>query len=273
MELILIGIGTGNPEHLTLQAIRALNSADLILIPDKGADKADLGDLRRAICDEVLTNAATRIASFRMPVRDAANPSYLAGVNAWHDAIAERWAEAIAAHEGAAGQGADGRGADGQGARVALLVWGDPALYDSTLRIAARLQGRIAGGVQVRVIPGLMSPQVLTAAHGIALNDLGAPFAITTGRRLREDGWPAGIDTVIVMLDGEAGFAALPPEGISVWWGAYVGMAHEILDHGPLAEAGPRILAARAAARARHGWIMDICLLRRGRAPDAAAIV
>ena len=34
--LWLIGIGTGNPDHVTGQAIRALNGADLILIPKKG---------------------------------------------------------------------------------------------------------------------------------------------------------------------------------------------------------------------------------------------
>ncbi|MCA3862067.1 MAG: hypothetical protein IOB81_25890, partial [Burkholderia sp.] len=47
--------------------------------------------------------------------------------------------------------------------RLALLVWGDPALYDSSLRIAERLQ---AGGLplRVRVVPGLTSLQLLTAA-------------------------------------------------------------------------------------------------------------
>ncbi len=243
MDLLLIGIGTGNPEHLTLQAIRALNTADLVLIPSKGADKADLADLRRAICDEVLTNPATRIAAFDMPRRDVANPSYLAGVNDWHDAVAQVWAQTIAAHPGVR--------------RVALLVWGDPALYDSSLRIAARL------GATVTVIPGLMSPRVLTAAHGIALNDLGAPFLVTTGRRLRDHGWPDGVDTLVVMLDGDCAFATVPPQGVTIWWGAYVGMAGQILDHGPLEQAGPRIVATRASARAERGWIMDIYLLRR----------
>lgn len=253
MELLLVGIGTGNPEHLTLQAIRALNRADLVLIPDKGADKADLADLRRAICAEVVTNPATRIEGFAMPVRDPANPSYLSRVNDWHDAIADRWQAAIAAHPGAR--------------CVALLVWGDPALYDSTLRIAARLEGDL----RVTVIPGLMSPQILAAAHRIPLNDLGAPFLVTTGRRLREDGWPPGIDTLVVMLDGEASFQRLDPEGVSIWWGAYLGMENQITDQGPLSDAAPRITAAREAARAAHGWIMDIYLLRRtARAPDQA---
>ncbi|MFT3687951.1 precorrin-6A synthase (deacetylating) [Paenirhodobacter sp.] len=238
MDLVLIGIGTGNPEHLTLQAIRAINRADVVLIPRKGG-KGDLADLRRAICAEVITGP-TRIVEFDMPVRDPANPDYLSRVSDWHDEIARRWAAAIP-------QGAG---------RVALLVWGDPALYDSTLRIAERLRAR------VEVIPGLMSPQVLTAAHGIPLNEVGAPFLVTTGRRLRE-GWPEGVDTLVVMLDGECSFQGLPPEGVTIWWGAYVGMAEQILDHGPLAEAGPRIVARRAAARAAHGWIMDIYLLRR----------
>ena len=56
----------------------------------------------------------------------------------------------------------------------------------------------------------------------------------------------------------------LDPDGLAIWWGAYLGMANQILDAGPLAEAGPRIRARRAAARAAHGWIMDVYLLRRG---------
>lgn len=251
MELLLVGIGTGNPEHLTLQAIRALNRADLVLIPTKGEDKADLADLRRAICTEVVTNPTTRIASFDMPVRDPANPSYLARVTDWHDAIAARWQAAVLDHRGVE--------------TVALLVWGDPSLYDSTMRIAARLGDE----TRITVIPGLMSPQILAAAHGIPLNDLGAPFIVTTGRRLRDDGWPQGIDTLVVMLDGECSFQGINPEGVTIWWGAFLGMANQITDQGPLAEAAPRIIATREAARAAHGWIMDIYLLRRAQSAKA----
>lgn len=247
MELSLVGIGTGNPDHLTLQAVKALNAADLILIPEKGEDKADLADLRRQICEDLVTRPGVIVAGFAMPVRDPANPSYLARVNDWHDAIAGVWAAAIDAHPGVQ--------------RVALMVWGDPALYDSTLRIAARL-GRLRD-VSISVVPGIMSPQVLAAAHRIPLNGLGAPFLVTTGRRLREEGWPEGVERLVVMLDGGCAFQDLAPEGISIWWGAFVGMANEITEAGPLAEAGPRILARREAARAEHGWLMDIYILDR----------
>ena len=65
VTLTLVGIGTGNPDHLTLQAIRALNAADLILIPRKGEGKADLAELRQTICSEVVTNPTPRASAIR----------------------------------------------------------------------------------------------------------------------------------------------------------------------------------------------------------------
>lgn len=246
IELVLVGVGTGNPEHLTLEAVRELNAADLILLPCKGEDKAELADLRRTLCERVLTNPATRVVPFDMPRRDAADPDYHRAVENWHDAIAAVWSDRIAAHLP-------------EGGVVALLVWGDPALYDSTLRIAARLNPAPA----IRVIPGVMSLNVLTAAHAVTLNDIGAPFLVTTGRRMRDRGWPPDVGTLVILLDGECSFQHIAPEGVTIYWGAYLGMTGQILLSGPLAETGPRIVAARAEARAWRGWIMDIYLLRR----------
>lgn len=248
IELLLIGIGTGNPEHLTLQAVTALNRADLILIPRKGADKADLADLRRTICAAHLS-APAEVVEFDLPVRNSASGTYLDGVHDWHAAIAATWAQCIAAHRP-------------QGGKVALLVWGDPALYDSSLRIAERLRAQ-GLALRIEVIPGLSSLQLLTAAHAIPLNTLAAPVLVSTGRRLRDDGWPAGMDTVVVMLDGACAFQSLPPAGLHIHWAAYLGMPQQLLLAGPLDRTGPDIVNARAAARAEHGWIMDIYLLRR----------
>ena len=242
IALDLIGIGTGNPEHVTLAALRAMAEADLILLPRKGDEKSDLADLRRQICAAHLPDLS-RVVEFDLPVRDG-KTAYLDAVNDWHDAIAARWKATIDAHLP-------------KGGRVALLVWGDPSLYDSTLRIAARL------GITPRVVPGVTSLSVLTAAHAIPLNDLGAPVVITTGRRLRDEGWPAGADAVAVMLDAGGAFSALDPQGVTIWWGAYLGMPHQALIHGPLAEVAEQILDTRAALRAQHGWIMDIYLLHR----------
>lgn len=241
ISLFLIGIGTGNPDHLTAQARRTIAQADLILLPRKGAGKSDLADMRTQIVETIRSDAD--IAPFDMPPRDQ-NLPYLDRVDAWHDAIAQLWTGALSTRPKAR--------------RIALLVWGDPSLYDSTLRIAARLSPKPA----VTVVPGVTSVQALTAAHAIPLNTLNAPVTITTGRQLRDHGWPEGTETLVVMLDGHCTFQNLSGHAFDIWWGAFLGMPEEILEFGPLSEAGPRILEKRAAARERHGWIMDTYLLR-----------
>ena len=244
-DLTLIGIGTGNPDHLTFQAAQAIQNADLILIPRKGWDKSDLADLRLAICDRVLTDKRPRIVEFDLPRRNT-DAAYLDGVDDWHDAIAVAWQAAVQSNM-----------PDAQ--NVALLIWGDPSLYDSSLRIAARLTPK----PKLTVIPGITSLQALTAAHAIPINDIGAPFLVTTGRQLRDKGWPEGVETIAIMLDGSCAFTTLNPEQYNIWWGAYVAMPNQILVQGRLCDVADEIIQTRARARADHGWIMDIYILRK----------
>lgn len=246
LNLSLIGIGCGDPEQLTLAAVRAINSADLVLIPRKGPVKSDLAELRRTICARVLISEKTRVAEFDLPVRDSTRGDYRKGVDEWHDAVAASWASEIARH------------LDGDG-RVALLIWGDPSLYDSSLRIARRLDP----APMIDVVPGVTSIQALCAAHTMPMNEIGEPFLVTTGRQLRENGWPAGVNTVVVMLDDGTVFQSLDPKDLHIWWGAYLGMAEQIIVSGALADIGPSILAARQEARGKHGWIMDTYILKR----------
>ncbi|PYG31796.1 precorrin-6A synthase (deacetylating) [Pelagimonas varians] len=248
IELLLVGVGAGNPKHLTLEAIEVLNSADLILIPRKGTGKDDLAELRRAICRDVLSDGGPRQHEFDLPVRDRSTPDYLKRVEDWHDAIADVWAENITAQAGPSG-------------RVAFLVWGDPSLYDSTLRIAERVARKLP--LQITVIPGITSVQALTAGHVIPVNGLGAPFTITTGRRLRDFGWPDGAETLVVMLDAGGAFEVLDGQHYDIWWSAFAGMPEEIRIAGRLSDVAAQIIDTRAAARADHGWIMDVYLIRK----------
>ena len=237
LQLFLVGIGTGNPDHVTRQGERALREADLLLLPRKEG-KDGLAQVRLEIAERL---EIARIAPFDMPVRDASG-EYLPGVHDWHDAVARAWEGALAAHP--------------EARSAALMVWGDPSLYDSALRIAERL----SPAPEISVVPGITALQALTAAHAIPLNDLGAPVTITTGRCLREEGMTA--DRMAVMLDGECSFRGLP-EGTRIWWGAYLGMAEEMVEAGTVAETSGRILARRAEGRAAMGWIMDCYLLAR----------
>ena len=240
-ELTLIGIGTGNPDHLTFEGARAIQQAEMILIPRKGDQKSDLADLRRQIIETVAPDSVAKIIEFDLPVRDA-DGDYLNNVDLWHDAIAQAWKAAASGAETAA-----------------LLIWGDPSLYDSSLRIASRLTPY----PKIKVIAGITSLQALTAAHAIPINDIGAPFVVTTGRQLRDNGWPKGADTAVFMLDGACAFQTLPLDAYDIWWGAYLGMENQIIRAGKLADVCDNIIETRAAARADHGWIMDAYLLRR----------
>jgi len=248
ITLSLVGMGCGNPEHMTLQAIDALNQSDLILIPRKGPGKDDLAELRLSICRQLVKPGGPRIHEFCMPERDPLIADYSQRVQSWHAQTALVWRDGIRRHLG-------------NGGRVAFLVWGDPALYDSTMRIAERLVSSME--VKVEVIPGITSLQALTAGHAIALNELAEPFVVTTGRRLREQGWPAHINTLVVMLDKGGAFTSIEPQGIDIWWSAYAGMPQEVKIAGPLQTVARQIVRTRQAAREEHGWIMDIYLLRR----------
>ena len=248
IDLVLVGIGMGNPDHLTGQAIKALQNADLILIPEKGNEKSDLADLRAVICEKLLS-PIPQISRFRLPVRDPKESSYLKRVTDWHEKIALLWRDEIFKH-------------CPNGGRVALMIWGDPSLYDSSLRIANRLIAE-EQKVSINVVPGLTSVQLLTAAHKIPLNTLAEPVIIMTGRNLRDDGWPNTVKTVVVMLDGDCSFDQLDGKDYTIWWGAFLGMPEQILASGPLHQCCEDIKVLRANARAEHGWIMDSYLLRK----------
>ncbi|MEM6386747.1 MAG: precorrin-6A synthase (deacetylating) [Pseudomonadota bacterium] len=239
-KLSLIGIGTGDPGHVTRAGVTAMRSVECLLIPEKGEGKDDLAQLRRSLMAELAPDVP--VVPFSMPVRDTELP-YHDGVEVWHDAIAEAWVAALPRPV----------------SHVGLLVWGDPSLYDSTLRIAARLSPMPA----IEVVPGITALQALTAAFTVTLNDVNAPVLITTGRQLRDHGWPADAARVAVMLDGECSFQKLDPAGVTIWWGAYLGLPNQLLRQGPLADVAADIIALRAEARASHGWIMDTYLLER----------
>ncbi|OBG57448.1 MULTISPECIES: precorrin-6A synthase (deacetylating) [unclassified Mycobacterium] len=238
----VIGIGAGDPDYLTVQAIEALNDTQVFFAMDKGERKSDLVALRRAVCARFIREPGYRFVELPDPER-ATDADYREAVSDWHAARARVWAAAIAAELGPDGVGA-------------FLAWGDPSLYDSALRILDAVGAQL--DFTFDVIPGITAVQALTARHRIPLNEVGEPVLITTGRKLRAHGL-AG--SAVVMLDAECSFAACPPD-TRIWWGAYLGTDDELLVAGTIGEVATRIAELRAQARARHGWIMDTYLLR-----------
>ena len=247
-KLFVIGIGAGNPDYVTVQAINALNAVDVFFVMDKGPEKEDLRRLRKEICDRYIADKSYRTIEIPDPPRDRRPASYEAAVGSWHEERAALYEQSIATELG-------------DGERGAFLVWGDPSLYDSTLRIIERIVARGTVTFDVEVIPGISSIQALAAKHKIILNRIGRPVHITTGRTLAER--PDDADDVVVMLDGDCAFKTIKEPAMDIYWGAYLGTEDEILISGNLRDRAEDIERARAEAKARKGWIMDTYLLRR----------
>ncbi|MEU4316365.1 precorrin-6A synthase (deacetylating) [Nocardia sp. NPDC024068] len=241
-ELYVIGIGAGDPDQVTWQAVQALRRVDVFFVIGKGEEKQQLVAVRTAILDEH-RDRPYRIVEIPDPPRDRAPDDYRSTVLDWHERRSLLLEEAFAEAEGVGG----------------ILVWGDPALYDSTLRMVERILDRGAQRFEYTVIPGVTSVHALAARHRTVLHRIGEPVHITTGRRLREDGLAPG--STVVMLDADCSFTTVPAD-THIWWGAYLGMPEEALIAGRVGEVGPEIARRRALLRARHGWIMDIYLLR-----------
>lgn len=246
--IYVIGIGAGDPAHLTLQAIAAMNRVDVWFTFDKGPATADLAALRSEMLAAHVTREH-RVVAAPDPARDrdpGDRAGYETAVADWLDVRTARYAELLTTQLPAGGTGG-------------ILVWGDPALYDSTLRILEQT------GLDMEVvsIPGITSLQALAAAHRLILNRIGRPFLVTTGRRLAADGFPQGVDDAVVLLDGRHAYAGLPDTDLDIFWGAYLGTPDEVLVHGDLQERKDEIRRIWTDRRAAKGWIMDIYLLRR----------
>lgn len=249
----ILGIGMG-PQHVTPEVAEALRGCDYVIAASK-RDDDDLLAARREICEA----HGVELVAVRDPKRDRVSTGstndkghggYVTAVADWHEARVEAYRAVI---EERGGTGATG-------STVGFLVWGDPSLYDSTIRIVEQL------GVEYDVLPGIAAPQVLAAAHRIVLHGVGQAVVVTTERRLPE-AVAAGAENIVVMLT--TGFDAEGIEDWQVFWGANLGTTSERLVSGRVAEVADAIRAARAEAKAEAGWVMDLYLLRARSAATA----
>ena len=246
--ILVIGIGAGKPDYLTVQAINAMNRAEVFFMPDKGLEKSGLNAIRFGMLDRFVSNRRYRLVDFAIPSRRQADtPGYTQAVQEWRDKLEAAYRALFAE-----------LGEDGVGA---FLVWGDPTLYDGTLRILKDMQ---ASGweLAIEVIPGISAPQALAAQHQVTLNRVGEAVTITTGRRVAA-GEADDLTSAVVMLDNHQAFQRFAATEAEIFWGAYLGTADEILVAGPVADVMAEIDAKRSEAQARHGWIMDTYMIRK----------
>jgi precorrin-6A synthase len=248
-KLLIIGIGAGDPEYVTIQAVNALNQVDVFFVMDKGPAKGKLVALRKEIIERYVKGCAYRVVEVSSPERRVAEGDYVRTVEDLNRDKQQVFERLIAEELGDNECGA-------------FLVWGDPSLYDSTMRIVAAISQSGRHAFSYEVIPGISSVQALAAKHRVALNAIGRPLEVTNGRTLAE-GFPNNVDSVVVMLDSQNAFRQVSDEDLDIYWGAYVGTPDEVLIAGKLRDVMDEIERVRAEARQQHGWIMDTYLLKR----------
>jgi precorrin-6A synthase len=240
-RLRVIGIGSGDPDQVTLEAVAAMRSVAYFVVADKGRDDPLLAAREALLARHV---GDTTVVAVRDPERDRTPADYDRAVLDWHDARAAAYEQVILDRPG----------------DVGFLVWGDPAFYDSTIRIVEKVLARGHVEAEWDVLPGISSLQQLAARHRIVLHEIGQPITVTTARRLAE-AVASGADNVLVMLSARLSLDGL--DDWQIWWGANLGTPHERLVAGRVADVAAEVERARAEAKAAAGWVMDAYLLRR----------
>jgi precorrin-6A synthase len=246
-KIYLTGIGPGELKYLTLQAVEVLKNVDLFLVPLKKGRKEELLRIRKEIIEGIKRDRPFRVIELPFPERKP-SADYERGVKIWRDEKKKIVKETIENEM---------RNDD----EAALLLWGEPALYDGHIDIVNEL---IAGGLKIdfEVIPGITSLQALTARHKIPLNRIGESILITTGRRLRELE-KEDITNAVVLLDNYETYSRFKDPDLHIYWGAYLGNPDEVIMSGKLSDAANNIREKRRELKKKKGWIMETYILRR----------
>ena len=133
-----LGVGPGDPELLTLKAVRILREADVIAVPDKGSgEKTAFRIVQEYVADKTILTCVTPM------VRDQAV------LDAAHDQIA---ADICALLE--------------DGKNVAFITLGDPTVYATYMYIHRRVLSR---GYEAVLVPGVPSFCVVAARLNTSL--------------------------------------------------------------------------------------------------------
>ncbi|RCV54288.1 precorrin-2 C(20)-methyltransferase [Marinitenerispora sediminis] len=166
-RLVGVGVGPGDPELVTVRAVRRLREADVVLVPVMAPDEPGRAEatVRCYVPDG-------RIERVVFALNDRGGGRSARRVRAWEEA-----ARTVLRHFGAGA------------ASVAFATIGDPNIY-STFGYLAQTVRETAPGAEIETVAGITAMQDLATRSGTVLVEGSEPLTllpVTAGvRRLRE---------------------------------------------------------------------------------------
>jgi precorrin-2/cobalt-factor-2 C20-methyltransferase len=179
-RLVGLGVGPGDPEMVTVKAVRVMHEADVVLVPVLAGEEPGRAE---AIVAAHVPSEKLRRAVFTMDK----TPGPTARREAAWDAAA---AEVLRAFEGGAGT-------------VAFATIGDPNVYSTFTYLATTVRAA-RPNVAVETVPGVTAMQDLAARSGTVLcegTETLALFPLTAGLD-RFSAALAAFDTVVAYKGG-----------------------------------------------------------------------
>lgn len=143
--LYVIGIGPGDPELLTLKAVRLIRDVPVIFVP-KGRE--DGRSLALSIVSRIIDLSNKRVVELHFPMVKTKDIT---------DDIQNRW-ETLS----------DEVINNLQESDAAFLTLGDPCFYSTFFYLSSRIKGAVPG-LKIKIVPGISSINAGAAEAGISL--------------------------------------------------------------------------------------------------------